>query len=45
MDSLLALSIFFPIIAGFICLGIKNHKARGSIVFLTAAVLIISSIF
>lgn len=44
-DSLLGLSIFFPIIAGFICLGIKNHKARGSIVFLTAAVLIISSIF
>lgn len=45
MDSLLGLSIIFPIIAGFICLGIKNHKARGSIVFLTAAVLIISSIF
>jgi len=45
IDSLLGLSIFFPIIAGFICLGIKNHKARGSIVFLTAAVLIISSIF
>jgi ech hydrogenase subunit A len=45
IDSLLGLSIFFPIFAGFICLGIKNHKARGSIVFLTAAVLIISSIF
>lgn len=45
IDSLLGLSIFFPIIAGFICLGIKNHKARGSIVFLTAVVLITSSIF
>ena len=45
IDSLLGLSVLFPIITGLICLAIKNHKARGGIVFLTAAVLIISSLF
>lgn len=45
IDSLVGLSILFPIITGLICLAIKNHKARGGIVYLTAAVLIISSLF
>src|SRR4030042_4932116 len=45
MNILLGLSILFPIITGIICLGIKNHKARGGVVYLTAAVLIISSLF
>jgi ech hydrogenase subunit A len=42
---LVGLAILFPIIAGLICLTIKNHRARGGIVSLTAVVLIISSIF
>ena len=44
IGTLVGLGILFPIIAGLICLPIKNHKARGGIVYLTAAVLIISSI-
>jgi ech hydrogenase subunit A len=44
MGTLLGLAILFPIITGLICLPIKNHKARGGIVSLTAAVLIVSSI-
>jgi len=39
------LAILFPIITGLICLLIENHKARSGVVYLTAAVLIISSIF
>ena len=45
IGTLVGLAILFPIIAGLICLLIKNHRARGGIVFLTAVVLIISSIF
>jgi ech hydrogenase subunit A len=45
MDTLVGLAILFPIITGLICLLIKNHRARGGIVSLTAVVLIISSIF
>jgi ech hydrogenase subunit A len=45
MSILVGLAILFPIITGLICLLIKNHKARGGIVSLTAVVLIISSIF
>jgi ech hydrogenase subunit A len=44
MSILVGLAILFPIVAGLICLLIKNHRARGGIVSLTAAVLIISSI-
>jgi ech hydrogenase subunit A len=44
MSILVGLAILFPIIAGLICLLIKNHRARGGIVSLTAVVLIISSI-
>jgi ech hydrogenase subunit A len=44
MSILVGLAILFPIITGLICLPIKNHKARGGIVSLTAAVLIINSI-
>jgi ech hydrogenase subunit A len=42
--TLVGLAILFPIIAGLICLPIKKHGARGGIVCLTAAVLIVSSI-
>jgi ech hydrogenase subunit A len=45
IGTLVGVAILFPIITGLICLPIKNHKARGGIVSLTAAVLIISSIF
>ena len=44
MSILVGLAILFPIIAGLICLLIKNHRARGGIVSLTAVVLIINSI-
>jgi ech hydrogenase subunit A len=44
IGTLVGLGILFPIIAGLVCLPIKNHKARGGIVYLTAAVLIIISI-
>ncbi|HXZ30439.1 MAG TPA: NADH-quinone oxidoreductase subunit L, partial [Dehalococcoidia bacterium] len=44
MNILLGLSILFPIITGLICLPIKNHRARGGIVSLTAIVLIVTSI-
>jgi ech hydrogenase subunit A len=44
IGTLVGLAILFPIITGLICLPIKNHRARGGIVFLTAAVLIINSI-
>ncbi|MGA2670321.1 MAG: proton-conducting transporter membrane subunit [Dehalococcoidia bacterium] len=44
MSILVGLAILFPIIAGLVCLPIKNQKARGGIVCLTAAVLIINSI-
>jgi ech hydrogenase subunit A len=45
IDSLVGLAILFPIITGLICLLIENHKARSGVVYLTAAVLIITSIF
>lgn len=45
IGTLVGLAILFPIITGLICLTIKNHRARGGIVSLTAVVLIISSIF
>ena len=44
IDILLGLSILFPIVTGLICLGIKNHEARGGVVYLTTIVLIVSSI-
>lgn len=44
IDTLLALSILFPIVTGLICLGIKNHQVRGGVVCLTAIVLIVNSI-
>ena len=44
IGTLVGLGILFPIITGLVCLPIKNHKARGGIVYLTAAVLIIVSI-
>jgi ech hydrogenase subunit A len=45
IGSLMGLAILFPIITGLVCLLIENHKARSGVVFFTAAVLIISSIF
>jgi membrane-bound ClpP family serine protease len=45
MSILAGLAILFPIIVGLICLPIKNHRARGGIVSLTAVVLIVTSIF
>jgi ech hydrogenase subunit A len=42
--TLVGLAILFPIITGLICLLIKNHRGRGGIVYLTAAVLIVTSI-
>lgn len=44
IGTLVGLAILFPIVTGLICLLIKNYRARGGIVSLTAAVLIISSI-
>lgn len=44
IDTLLGLSILFPIVTGLICLGLKNHKARAGLVFLTTIVLIVNSI-
>jgi ech hydrogenase subunit A len=44
MSTLVGLAILFPIITGLICLPIKNHRARGGIVSLTAVVLIVTSI-
>jgi ech hydrogenase subunit A len=44
MSILVGLAILFPVITGLICLPIKNHRARGGIVSLTAAVLIVTSI-
>lgn len=44
IDTLLGLSILFPIIIGLICLGIENHKIRGGVVYFTTIVLIVSSI-
>jgi ech hydrogenase subunit A len=44
IGTLVGLAILFPIITGLICLPIKNHRARGGIVSLTAVVLIITSI-
>ena len=43
--TLVAVAVLFPIVAGLICLLIENHRARAGIVYLTAAVLIINSIF
>jgi ech hydrogenase subunit A len=43
-SNLIALAILFPIVTGFICLGLKNHKLRAGIVFLTALVLIVNSV-
>ena len=45
ISSLVALAILFPIITGLICLLIFNHKARSGVIYVTAAVLIVSSIF
>jgi NADH:ubiquinone oxidoreductase subunit 5 (chain L)/Multisubunit Na+/H+ antiporter, MnhA subunit len=44
MSTLIGLSILFPILTGFVCLGLKNHKARAGIVILTAIVLIVTSL-
>jgi hypothetical protein len=44
MSILLGLAILFPIITGLICLPIKDYRARGGIVSLTAVVLIVASI-
>jgi ech hydrogenase subunit A len=44
IGTLVGLAILFPIIAGLVCLPIKNHRARDGIVSLTAVVLIINSI-
>jgi ech hydrogenase subunit A len=44
IGTLVGLAILFPIITGLICLLIKNHRARGGIVSLTAVVLIVTSI-
>ena len=45
IGSLVGLAILLPIITGLICLLIQNHKARSAVVYLTAAVLIVTSIF
>jgi len=45
IGALVGLAILFPIVAGLICLPIKNQRVRGGIVSLTAVVLIVSSIF
>ena len=42
--SLIGIAILFPFAAGFICLTLKNHKARAGVVFLSAIVLIATSI-
>ena len=45
IGSLVGLAILLPIITGLICLLIQNHKARSAVVYLTAVVLIVTSIF
>lgn len=43
-SNLIALAILFPIVAGFVCLGLRHYKARAAVVFFTALVLIVSSV-
>ena len=44
IDILVRLAILFPVAAGFLCLGTKNHAARAGIVIPTAVVLIATSL-
>jgi hypothetical protein len=37
---ILAIAIIFPFLAGFICLGLKNSKARASLIIFTSIILI-----
>lgn len=43
--SLVGVMVLLPIVTGFICLLIKDHRARAGFVWLTAIVLIAGSIF
>ena len=43
-STLIGLAILLPVIAGLVCLGLKNYKARAGVVILTAVVLIVNSI-
>ena len=45
VDTLIGLSILFPILTGVICLTLKDYKLRAGVVGLTAVVLIATSIF
>ena len=42
--TLLAVAIIFPFLAGFICLGLKNSRARATLILFTSIVLIALSI-
>jgi membrane-bound ClpP family serine protease len=44
MSILAGLAILFAIVTGLVCLPIRNHRARGGIVSLTAVVLMVTSI-
>jgi len=44
VDTLIGLSILFPILTGVICLTLKDYKLRAGVVGLTAVVLIANSI-
>jgi len=41
---IVAIAIIFPLFAGFICLGLKNSKARAALILLTSIILIALSI-
>ena len=42
--TILAIAIIFPFLAGFICLGLKNSKARATLIIFTSIILIALSI-
>jgi len=44
-DALVGLTVLFPILTGLICLLFRSRKARGGMVYVTAAVLIVSGLF
>lgn len=44
-EALVGLTILLPIVAGLLCLLIRSPRARGGVIYLTAAVLIASGLF
>ncbi|HVO65053.1 MAG TPA: proton-conducting transporter membrane subunit [Syntrophales bacterium] len=44
-DSMMAIAILLPVVAGFLILAVRNYFARGAVVILTALILIANSIY